>query len=43
MGSETEVISPIMAKLEMAKKSNFMPYDPAPAQDPVKILTTDKC
>ena len=27
MGSETEVISPIMAKLEMAKKFNFMPYD----------------
>ena len=26
MGSETEVISPIMAKLEMAKKSNFMPF-----------------
>ena len=27
MGSETKVISPIMAKLEMAKKSNFMLYD----------------
>ena len=27
MGSETEVISPIMAKLEMAKQSNIMPYD----------------
>ena len=27
MGSETKVISPIMAKLEMAIFFNFMPYD----------------
>ena len=27
MGSETEVICPIIAKLEMAKKSKFIPYD----------------